>query len=76
MPTNRGAILVNGRKAAALLDISYKQFTRLLPRLKAAGLKVVEVPSSIRGGRPTVRYVSKSIDAMIDRAARREESLC
>ena len=40
------------------------------------GLRVVSQPSILDGSRPSKRYTRGSIMQVIDRAARREESIC
>lgn len=68
--------LLTAVEVARRLGISYMQFRRLRSRLIASGLRVVRIPSSIDGKRPTVRYQASSLDRLIRVAAEREAAIC
>jgi hypothetical protein len=65
--------LLTAQQAQARLNLSHATFYRLLPRLRAKGLRIVKFPSPRR---PMVRFTAKSIDALIDKAAKVDGFLC
>ena len=69
-------LLVPATEAARLLSVSRRTFDRAMPRLVARGLRVVRVRAAGKGRRPIPRYSRKSIEEMVDRAARRGVPLC
>lgn len=68
--------LLTAADVARRLGISYMQFRRLRPKLVASGLRIVRLPSSIDGKRPTIRYQASSLDRLIRVAAEREAAIC
>lgn len=66
-------LLLSQRNAAKRIGISKDTFRKALPRLRALGLKVVELPAS--GKKKHIKFLTSSIDAAIIRAAERELDL-
>ena len=63
-----GERLLTAAAVARKLGISRMQLYRLLPRLRAGGVQVVRIPSSVEGGPPIRRYRASSLDRLIDQA--------
>ena len=80
---NHKAKLLTATEVMRILNVSAAKFygdsrrgkTAMVSRLRAQGLKTVQIASRTPGGKPRVRYLANSLDLLIDRAAETDTPL-
>jgi predicted transcriptional regulator of viral defense system len=82
-PTAQGERLLTREDVAEVLGVSRCTIWRLMPRLRAAGLRAVAIPAASRKRQrdakeqaPMVRFTASSLARLIQRAANGETELC
>ena len=66
-------LLLSQREAARKIGISKDTFRKMIPKLRALGMRVVSLPAA--GKKRHIKFHTNSIEQAIDRAAEREVDL-